>query len=555
MLEYPLGAGRQITRVISVGSVKMGGLEPIVLQSMLTSSAQNLSKAMEEIRLLDQAGAQLIRLSIPTKKELDAIGPLRQQMAKEGISRPLVADVHFSPSLATACVPWFEKVRINPGNFSDDPKKTTLSSFDLETFSEGREQFLEALRPFADGVVKYQRAVRVGVNQGSLSQRMMARYGDSPLGMVESALETIELLESLGVKELVVSLKSSNPLVVLKAYRLLVQRRSPKEALPLHLGVTEAGDGLMGRIKSLSGIGPLLYDGLGATIRVSLTEASQHEIAFGEQLLGSLQDRLHSSNETTGYWKRPLLHRRASEQASVLGSLELGAQSPVKLFGGPCPDLEFDGHLTKAEGGFLNEEGTLLPLVSKLGNNQKENGPVICDLSSPVMELRTYFAQIDEMSAPVGLLVDQVWLDSLKGKVELSCLLAEGLVDFLVLPELKPENIEPFKLLLQATRTRIYVTDYIACPSCARTLFDLESTTDKIRRKTDHLKGVKIGIMGCIVNGPGEMADADFGYIGSGPGKVDLYRGQDQVSRNIPEVDAVDALIQLIKDSNSWVDP
>jgi len=554
MLDYPLGLARTPARVISVGLVKIGGTEPIVLQSMLTSSAQELDKAMEEIRQLDQAGAQLIRLSIPTKKELDAIGPLRLRMAEEGIKRPLVADVHFSPALAVLSVPWFEKVRINPGNFSDSPKKTSQSSFDVDSFEAGRDLFRQALEPFAKAVLEFGRAVRVGVNQGSLSQRMMAQYGDSPLGMVESALEAVDLLEAFGVRDIVISLKSSNPLVVLKAYRLLAQKRQPKEPLPLHLGVTEAGDGLMGRIKSLSGIGPLLFDGLGDTVRVSLTEPSSHEIAYGHQLVEALKDRFAVPGKPSPNWQRPLQHRQANEYCDVFDGQELGGQSPIKLFGFGDSLIQTDLVLTSGEGGYTGPAGTTLPIVDTLEELQT-SGPIVCRLLDPVIELRRFFETAIRPVISVGILVEPDWFEATLGKVELSCLLTEGLADFLVLPALPEAETESLKLLLQATRIRIYVTDYIACPSCARTLFDLEKTTEKIRNKTNHLKGLKIGIMGCIVNGPGEMADADFGYIGSGMGKIDLYRGQEQVTRNIPESEAVEALIQLIKESGRWIDP
>lgn len=565
MIGYPLGLAKGPCRKVWVGSVALGGGEPPVLQSMITASAANLAQAVAQIQELDQVGCQLIRLSIPSKKELDAIPALRRELERLGIRRPLVADVHFSPALAIASCQWFEKVRINPGNFSDSPKNSGSAPIDPTEFEAGRRRQKEALEPLAQSLLRYDRAVRVGVNQGSLSERMMNRFGDSPLGMVQSALETVDLLEELGVTKIVISLKSSNPLVVQKAYRLLAQLRAPKEPLPLHLGVTEAGDGVMGRAKSLAGVGPLLYDGLGETLRVSLTEPCKNEIAYGRTLLDSLSVRETQAPESPRRWQRELDHRRVLNPAGRWVGPEgqeqaLGQGAPVLLFGlrpaAEYPGLEINGWLEPHKNGFLAPQGQLWPQVSDLNGPLPPGPALVLDREQPLLALREMYARLGQAPAPLGLWVKPSHLQSPLAQTELAALLGEGLVDFLLLDAgLSAEDQLWVIHLLQATRTRISLTDYIACPSCSRTLFDLESTTARIKAKTSHLKGLKLGIMGCIVNGPGEMADADFGYVGSGPGKVDLYRGQERVSRNLPESQAVEALVELIQKSGFWREP
>ena len=563
MIGYPLGLAKGPCRKVWVGSVALGGGEPPVLQSMITASAVQLAQAVAQIQELDQVGCQLIRLSIPSKKELDAIPALRLELERLGINRPLVADVHFSPALAILSCQWFEKVRINPGNFSDSPKNSGSAPIDPAAFEAGRLRQKEALAPLAQELLKYDRAVRVGVNQGSLSERMMNRYGDSPLGMVHSALETVDLLEELGVQKIVISLKSSNPLVVQKAYRLLAQLRAPKEPLPLHLGVTEAGDGVMGRAKSLAGVGPLLYDGLGETLRVSLTEPCKNEIAYGRTLLDSLAVRETLAPEKPKRWFRELDHRRVHNQTGVgLTGLELplGQGAPVLLLGlRPAVEysgLETNGWLEFKEGKLVGFEGTVWPQITDPAQVLPPAPGLVLDLEQPLLPLRELYSRLGQAPAPLGLWVKPHHLHSPLAQTELAALLGEGLVDFLLLDSgLSLEDQLWVTHLLQATRTRISLTDYIACPSCSRTLFDLESTTARIKAKTGHLKGLKLGIMGCIVNGPGEMADADFGYVGSGPGKVDLYRGQERVERNLPEAQAVEALLELIQKSGSWREP
>ena len=383
---------RRQTNIVSIGSIKIGGSEPIRIQSMLTSDSTNVDACIEEISRLDAVDCEIIRLTVPNQKSVDSMPAIREEMLKRGIERPLVADVHFNPQLAVNVCEFVEKVRINPGNYADR-KKFEVREYTDAQYQEELQRVEEKLLPLVENLKKYSCALRIGTNHGSLSDRIMNRFGDTPEGMVESALEFLRILRRHDFEETILSMKSSNPLVMIKAYRLLVRGMDAENMhYPLHLGVTEAGNELDGRIKSAVGIGTLLFDGLGDTIRVSLTEPAENEI-------------------------------------------------------------------------------------------------------------------------PVA------------------------------------------RSILQSTRSRIYNADFISCPSCGRTFFDLESTTEQIKACTSHLKGVKIAVMGCVVNGPGEMADADFGYVGAGPDKINLYHGQSCVEHNIPAEHAVQRLICLIKENGKWVDP
>ena len=383
---------RRQASTVSIGAIKIGGTEPIRIQSMLTSDTTNVEACIVEIAGLDAVDCEIIRLTVPNQKSVDSLPAIRAEMDKRGIKRPLVADVHFNPQLAINVCEFVEKVRINPGNFVDR-KKFEVREYTDQQYQQELARVEEKMLPLINNLKKYGCALRIGTNHGSLSDRVMNRFGDNSEGMVESALEYLRILRKHDFEENVLSMKSSNPLVMIQAYRQLVQVMDKEDMhYPLHLGVTEAGNELDGRIKSAVGIGTLLCDGLGDTIRVSLTEASVNEIPVAQSIL-------------------------------------------------------------------------------------------------------------------------------------------------------------------QSTRARIYNTDFISCPSCGRTFFDLESTTSQIKERTSHLKGVKIAIMGCVVNGPGEMADADFGYVGAGPGKISLYHGQTCVERNIPSAQAVERLIELIKEQGKWVSP
>jgi len=383
---------RRHTRTVSIGNLKIGGTEPIRVQSMLTSETTNIDACIKEIYRLNEVGCEIIRLAVPNQKSVDSLYLIKSEMKKRGINSPIVADVHFNPQLAINVCEFVEKVRINPGNFADR-KNFHLREYTDAQYKEELMKIEKKMIPLIENLKKYGCALRIGTNHGSLSDRIMNRFGDTSEGMVESAMEYLRILKKHDFENIVLSMKSSNSLIMIQAYRQLVERMNSENMYyPLHLGVTEAGNGLDGRIKSAVGIGSLLCEGFGDTIRVSLTEKSEDEI-------------------------------------------------------------------------------------------------------------------------PVA------------------------------------------KSILQSTRSRIFNTDFISCPSCGRTFFDLENTTHEIKKKTSHLKGIKIAVMGCIVNGPGEMADADFGYVGAGPGKVNLFYGKFCVERNIPSENALERLIRLIKEKGKWCEP
>jgi len=567
-LSYPGQFSRHQTRVVSIGDVVIGGSNPIIIQSMLTSLTSDIDACFKEVLSLVKVGCQMIRLTIPSLKDLDYIPQLRYLMQEEGVMVPLIADVHFSPNIAVAACEFFEKVRINPGNYTDVSKSSHKHKSD-EWFEVGRENLKEAIVPLIKQLKYYQRALRIGVNHGSLSTRMIEKYGDSPLGMVESALEMIALFEAQEFNQLVVSLKSSNPVVVQKAYRLLVEKSPKTDAVPLHLGVTEAGNGIEGRIKGLAGIGPLLLDGIGDTIRLSLTEESKNEIEFAQKLQHAVEKYRFKTKVKLEPWRRELNHQRFNNGSMAINNVEIGNGSTLKL--GVSKDntqvLDKDISDMDFEYQILNEREIIL--------NDKKRLRLSADLSSIFSDLPNFDGIVLEngpqtlfyfrficcnfpVDKPIGMFYPlcESEAETLFLETQLSAILSEGLLDFLLIPQgINAKQLKRAFYLLQATRTRIFYPDYIACPSCGRTLFDLQLATHKIKKATRHLKGVKIGIMGCIVNGPGEMADADFGYVGSGKGKIDLYLGQQRIKKGVDEENAVDNLVDLIKANGRWLDP
>ena len=538
---------------------------------MLTSATADIDDCMKQICALYKAGSELIRLAVTSGRDLEAVGEIRRRMQEEGISAPLVADVHFSPRLAIDACELFEKVRINPGNYTDVSKNTNKKH--SPGFEEGRERLKEAIAPLVGSLRKFGRALRIGVNHGSLSTRMIERYGNSPRGMVESALEMEKLLEEQEFDQFVISLKSSNPIIAQKAYRLLAARQPDSGATPFHLGVTEAGNGVMGRMNGLVGIGTLLRDGLGDTIRVSLAEDSVNEILYAHKLLQSLETLRESRHHDSSVWSRKLDHQRVRNESLLGDNIEIGNASPLKIgtaqksecFGTAAqlePDFPFE-----TDGDSIRSDRLAKPLFlsSNIANvnraDMSRHSAILLDTDSLLFDLRRHYKrqeQSNTASPPVGILL-RLESDTdgiLPVEMELAAVLGEGLADFLLVPEsITAAQTEKLICLLQATRSRTLLPDYIVCPSCGRTLFDLQRTTKKIKAATQHLKGIKIGIMGCIVNGPGEMADADFGFVGSGAGKIDLYVGQKRVQRGIEESKAVGALIRLIKKHNRWIEP
>lgn len=624
------------TREVSIGNLKIGGNNPIVIQSMTTTDTMDTIGTVEQsIRMID-AGCELVRITAPSKKEAENLQVIKDELNKRGYFTPLVADIHFTPNAAEIAARIVEKVRVNPGNYADKKKfeeiDYTNESYDLEL-----ERIKKRFLPLVHICKEHGTAMRIGTNHGSLSDRILSRYGDTPLGMVESAMEFLRICEEAEYYNIVLSMKASNPKVMVEAYRLLVNHMLNENMnYPLHLGVTEAGEGEDGRIKSAVGIGTLLEDGLGDTIRVSLTEEPEAEIPVAQELVNRYKKR-RGHNAIPDIENNPInvfdFQRRKTREVLnigdhkppvVIADLSLKKEiTPATLFAfgnqysvptdkwnitDQAVDYIFTNNLE------VNFEipGTLGVIQAHktwLDNQNKDrhypfinasdylkNVPFskelnfiyacISDISSELLQklnhdstavllIDTYnehgFAEqrrifIDLMNAncqtPVvigraygNLSSDQLQLYS---STDIGGLLIDGLGDGIFIA---PENCGPDQIInqtafgiLQATRTRISKTEYISCPSCGRTLFDLQEVTAKIRQRTEHLKGVKIGIMGCIVNGPGEMADADYGYVGTGKGKISLYKEKEVVQRNVPESEAVDQLIELIKIHGDWVE-
>jgi (E)-4-hydroxy-3-methylbut-2-enyl-diphosphate synthase len=630
----PFVRARFSTREVTIGNVKMGGKNPVVVQSMTTTDTMDTEKTVaQSIRMVD-SGCELVRITAPSLKEAENLRNIKNQLKEKGYDVPLVADIHFTPNAAEVASQIVEKVRVNPGNYADK-KKFEEITYNDESYAAEIERIKEKFTPLVLLCKENQTAMRIGTNHGSLSDRILSRYGDTPEGMVESAFEFIRICEKNNYYNLVISMKASNTIVMVQAYRLLVARMIAEGMnYPIHLGVTEAGDGEDGRIKSAVGIGALLEDGIGDTIRVSLTEEPEFEIPVAQKLLekytspGTTFD-LSSANQILPY--NPYRYtKRNTLSVENIGSnhvpvviCDLSKKEhiiPANLFGAgynysaqldkwtiqdQAVDYIYIGKRTinfelpgtlrilceyeNWKDNYKNKIG-YFPILSstdtlkEINKNQvvfleitpndsinwdllqnKEN--LVLVLSSTYSNTTAVFRNFYSILAnkrvhnPVILKRTLIENDAERFQLQVSSetgsLFIDGFGDGLWLDgpqSLINLNTTTFGIL-QATRTRISKTEYISCPSCGRTLFDLQETTAKIRKVTSHLKGIKIGIMGCIVNGPGEMADADYGYVGSGPGKINLYKEKTVIKRNIPENEAVRALVDLIKENNDWVDP
>jgi (E)-4-hydroxy-3-methylbut-2-enyl-diphosphate synthase len=622
------------TREVKVGNIGIGGNNPIRIQSMTTTDTMDTIATVEQsIRMID-AGCEIVRITAPSKKEAENLANIKAELVKRGYNTPLVADIHFTPNAAEIAATIVEKVRVNPGNYADKKKFEELEYTD-ESYKAELARIRERFIPLVKICKEHGTAMRIGTNHGSLSDRIMSRYGDSPLGMVESAMEFLRICREFDYHNIVLSMKASNTLVVVQAYRLLVSKMIAEEMnYPLHLGVTEAGDGEDGRIKSAVGIGTLLEDGLGDTIRVSLTEEPEFEIPVAQDLVKRYNKR-SGHNKIEDITKNPLTpfeyNKRQSNEVLNIGGknvpvvvhdfcakdkitpasfFALGYSYSVPLdkwnlsdmacdyvfLGDKVLDFEVPGTLgliynyktwinNKDKGypfltakEYLNETElslkmnmvyTTLPdlsldLIKKLKNDTTATLMIDTHNGHGMAEQRKIFIDLINNDCNVPVIVGRAYGEitsnemQLHASTDIGALLIDGLGDGVFIAA---ENCGSDKMIndtafgiLQATRTRISKTEYISCPSCGRTLFDLQETTAKIRAVTSHLKGVKIGIMGCIVNGPGEMADADYGYVGTGIGKITLYKEKNVVRKNIPEAEAVDALINLIKEHGDWVD-
>lgn len=566
-----------------VGPVGVGGDNPIRVQSMLTSDTRDTDACVGESMGLVEAGCEIVRVTAQTRKIAENLEYILAEIREKGTDVPVVADIHFKPDAAMEAVKWVEKVRVNPGNYADKKKFAVLEYSD-EEYAEELARIDEAFSPLVEEAKKRGVAMRIGTNHGSLSDRIMNRFGDTPLGMVESALEFARIARKHDYHDFVFSMKASNPKVMIEAYRLLVARLAAEGDdwnYPIHLGVTEAGDGEDGRIKSAIGIGSLLADGVGDTIRVSLTEDAVYEIPVARALVDLTEELRASTPDLSGElswdevaWDPFNYKRRPSEKIEVQG-VDLGGDGTIRVF---TSQEKWDAvaHKLDKMGDFQPEIVVEQSGVDAIDPRDQEAVAKLNALPEPQMVTVSdgldlpVIAAFRLLASRVGarhpiLLKDTLHPSEdpeadflrtlLTASMNIGSLLCDGIGDaVLIQGEQAPgQSLRLAYNVLQAAGARIFKTDYVACPSCGRTLFNLQTTTQKIREATGHLKGVRIAVMGCIVNGPGEMADADFGYVGGAPGKINLYVGKEAVKFNIPEDEAVDRLIDLIKEHDRWI--
>lgn len=577
---------RRATREVMVGNVAIGGDNPIRIQSMITSDTRDTEACVKEIIGLAQAGCEIVRVTAQTRKYAENLEHIRDGVRAAGCHVPLVADIHFKPDAALEAAKWVEKIRVNPGNYADKKKFETREYSD-DQYAEELERIREEFTPLVTLCKELRRAMRIGTNHGSLSDRIMNRYGDTPLGMVESALEFARIARDNDYHNFVFSMKASNPKVMVEAYRLLVARLNHLGEgwnYPIHLGVTEAGDGEDGRIKSAIGIGSLLSDGIGDTIRVSLTEDAIYEIPVAKALVSNIDKSActHELWEANTLQRGPLSYdpfsynRRKSHPIEI-NNLKLGGVNTVRVFtsqqkwNAVAHKIEqmgdFKPEIIAEQSGAIEINPLDKDAINKINANPNPTLVTIPD-GMEMAVIHAYRLLACKLDAYHPILLKDTFTPStdpeknfqetlLTAARNLGTLLCDGIGDaILIQGEHAPgQSLRLAYNILQAAGTRIFKTDYVACPSCGRTLFNLQETTQKIRAATGHLKGVRIAIMGCIVNGPGEMADADFGYVGGAPNKINLYINKTPVKFNIPEGEAVDQLIALIKENNRWIDP
>ncbi|MDA0348281.1 MAG: (E)-4-hydroxy-3-methylbut-2-enyl-diphosphate synthase [Verrucomicrobia bacterium] len=662
---------RRITREVKVGNVGVGDLNPIRIQSMTTTLTTDIEATVRQTRALVEAGCEIVRITAPNVNAAKALAVISKRLKNDKIDVPLVADIHFLPSAAMEAVEHVEKVRVNPGNYADK-KKFQIIEYSDDEYRQELERLHESFSPLVKRCKILGRSIRIGTNHGSLSDRIMNRFGDSPLGMVESALEFIRIAEAHNFYDIILSMKASNPKVMIQAYRLAVAKMAEENMqYPLHLGVTEAGDGEDGRIKSAIGIGSLLIDGLGDTIRVSLTEDPVYEIPVAQALAkkatylwsqkSSAELQMDETVDPFTFTRRevekidlnqrikisstlpPIVFLKNRAQTDIISSVDQLSSltsNPSKI------DTPVEGWVIELNGiqdideltsAYKNFDSQKIPLIAELGNNLSEDPrpfnklinlfkSVIFAIEWPLIgttglqrwvswaieknaslaigisaeDLAKNASSFIEKELPPIILFTQskntnshpigdyrllisiqnslglkfpVWLrvnkksyiqqtpgflnDLLEASLLAGSLLSDGFGDILSIEcvENQENALSLAYNVLQGAGARISKTEYVACPSCGRTLFDLQKTTQTIRKATEHLKGVKIAVMGCIVNGPGEMADADFGYVGGAPGKVNLYVGKDCVEYHVKESEAVSRLIDLIKKEGKWAIP
>ncbi|MGB0144880.1 MAG: (E)-4-hydroxy-3-methylbut-2-enyl-diphosphate synthase [Akkermansiaceae bacterium] len=567
---------RRKTREVKVGEVRIGGENPIVVQSMITSDTRDTKACVKEVLQLAEAGCQVVRITAQTKKYAENLEHIRNGVRAAGCQVPLVADIHFKPDAAFEAAKWVEKIRVNPGNYADK-KKFEVREYSDDQYEDELMRIRDKFAPLVRLCKELGRAMRIGTNHGSLSDRIMNRYGDTPLGMVESALEFARIAREEDFHNFVFSMKASNPKVMIEAYRLLVARLDQEGDdwnYPLHLGVTEAGDGEDGRIKSAIGIGSLLADGIGDTVRVSLTEDAVHEVPVARALVDAITTGGIDSDEPIS-WNPFEYERRRTSVIDVngfsLGGMELPrvvtSRSKYDAISHKLDRIrDYQPELVLDEIDLVSVDPCDDEALARINGMDQSCLLTVADgLEIPVIpafrllaskaDARHAILLKDTLSQPAG--AEKDFLPTLlRAAMNIGTLICDGIGDAILVQgeEAPGQSLRLSYNILQAAGARIFKTDYVACPSCGRTLFNLQETTQKIREATGHLKGVRIAVMGCIVNGPGEMADADFGYVGGAPGKINLYVGKKAVKFNIPEGEAVERLTDLIKEHGRWID-
>ena len=582
--DSPYRYQRRKTRPVTIGNptdggVVVGGGEPVVRQSMITCSTLDTEASIEQSMALVDVGCQIIRITAQTRRYAANLEHIIAGIRDRGSKVPVVADIHFKPDAAMEAVKWCEMVRVNPGNYADS-KKFNVRDYTDKEYAAELVRIEEEFAPLVEECKKRNRAMRIGTNHGSLSDRIMNRYGDTPLGMVESALEFARIARDRDFHNFKFSMKSSNPKVMIECYRLLTARLAklgPDWNYPLHLGVTEAGDGEDGRIKSAIGIGSLLCDGLGDTIRVSLTEDSPNEIAVCNALIAEIPEL---TNTYTKVPSVPLSYnpfefkRRDTPEINLADSVACGGDQTIRVV---VTQAAWDKLAPRIRPGDDVKPEAIYEDLNLLEVNPCEPINVNCEtqlvtvkdnIDLPVITaFRLLAGQLKAAGANNPILLkdclsfNETQLEPnvalLRAAVTIGSLLCDGIGDAILVrgESGAGQSLRLAYNILQAAGCRSFKTDYVACPSCGRTLFDLQEVTARIKTRTDHLKGVKIAIMGCIVNGPGEMADADFGYVGGAPGKINLYVGKTAVRMNIPEAEAVESLVDLIREHGKWVEP
>ena len=602
---------RRQSSVVQIGNKQLGGNNPILIQSMANVSTLDTNACVEQaIRIID-AGADYVRFTAQGVREAENLGVIRQELTKRGYTHPLVADIHFNPRAADAAAQVVEKVRINPGNYVDS-KVFNIRDYSEEEYNSGIEKIRERFIPFLNLCKQHNTAIRLGINHGSLSDRIMSRYGDTPEGMVASCLEYLKICREEDFQNVAISIKASNTVVMVQTVRLLVKTMDAEGmSYPLHLGVTEAGDGEDGRIKSAVGIGTLLHDGIGDTIRVSLSEEPEAEVPVARKLVDYIQERAganHVEGSISSEFNNVKPARRISRDVCGIGKggipvvisdrsyglnfefnqeakpdyVNVGTEDPDNL-----PDnmqLLVDAHVWKPRANvfpyFIASDAkelknydsplkfirlTYADLNDQILEVLKSDKAVVVILSTHhangLGAQRAFMHKLLSSACDVPVILHREYHETdieslqIKAAADMGAMILDGFCDGIFLNNTKGDALATDNCMfciLQATRARISKTEYISCPGCGRTLYNLQTTIARVKKATSHLKGLKIGIMGCIVNGPGEMADADYGYVGAGVGRISLYKGKECVQRNIPENEAVERLVELIKENGDW---